>query len=108
LIVIVIMGILAGIVVFAVSNLTSDADKNSCGTEKSTVDTAVEAFKAKLNRYPKSMTELTAGATEGTKSVEALLKSQPSKYKAASPGTNEFTITFDTTNGATITVGTCQ
>lgn len=46
LIVIVIMGILAGIVVFAVGNLTGNAQTNACKTEKSTLETAVEAYKA--------------------------------------------------------------
>ena len=40
LIVIVILGILAGIVVFAVGNLTSNAKTNACATEKSTIITA--------------------------------------------------------------------
>ena len=46
LIVIVILGILAGIVVFAVGNLTSNAKSNACATEKSTIVTADEAYKA--------------------------------------------------------------
>ena len=40
LIVIVILGILAGIVVFAVGNLSSNAKTNACATEKSTISTA--------------------------------------------------------------------
>jgi len=48
LIVIVILGILAGIVVFAVGNLTSTAGTNSCKTEASTVTTAFNAYKAAL------------------------------------------------------------
>ena len=46
LIVIVIIGILAGIVVFAVGNLTHDASKNACKTEGDTFATAVQAYKA--------------------------------------------------------------
>jgi prepilin-type N-terminal cleavage/methylation domain-containing protein len=46
LIVIVIMGILAGIVVFAVGNLTSTASKNACSTEADTIVTAIQAHKA--------------------------------------------------------------
>jgi general secretion pathway protein G len=52
LIVIVILGILAGIVVFAVGNLTSDAKTSACSTEKSMVNTALEAYKAKKGAYP--------------------------------------------------------
>ena len=46
LIVIVILGILAGIVVFAVGNLTTNAKTNACATEKATISTALEAYKA--------------------------------------------------------------
>ena len=46
LIVIVILGILAGIVVFAVGNLTNSASKNSCATEQQTIQTAIAAFRA--------------------------------------------------------------
>jgi len=52
LIVIVILGILAGIVVFAVGNLTSSAKTNACATEKSTISTALEAYKANTGAYP--------------------------------------------------------
>jgi len=46
LIVIVILGILAGIVVFAVGNLTSSAGKSACATEGSTFTTGWNAFSA--------------------------------------------------------------
>jgi general secretion pathway protein G len=73
LIVIVILGILAGIVVFAVGNLTSNAKTNACGTEKSTISTALEAYKAQNGAYPAGMSNLTSGAN-------ALLKSTPADY----------------------------
>ena len=81
LIVIVILGILAGIVVFAVGNLTSNAKTNACATEKSTVVSAVEAFKAYTGSYPQGATpaaRLTAlnGGTAGT-----LLKTTPASYE---------------------------
>ncbi len=46
LIVIVILGILAGIVVFAVGNLTNNAGTNACKTEADTFSTAYQAYKA--------------------------------------------------------------
>jgi general secretion pathway protein G len=96
LIVIVILGILAGIVVFAVSNLTSDAAKNACRTEVSTVQSAAEAFKAKTGRYPSDLAapatdELQAGATVNGVTVEPLLKSAP---KSIGPGPEQFQITW--------------
>jgi prepilin-type N-terminal cleavage/methylation domain-containing protein len=49
LIVIVILGILAGIVVFAVGNLTGSASSNACSTEGDTFSTAVQAYRAQNN-----------------------------------------------------------
>ena len=83
LIVIVILGILAGIVVFAVGNLTSNATKNSCATEKSTIMTAAEAYKAQTGNYPTNITDLTAG----TGTVQALLKTTPTGYTINPSGT---------------------
>jgi len=52
LIVIVILGILAAIVVFAVQNLTSQSAKASCGSDFKTVETALETYKAQVGHYP--------------------------------------------------------
>lgn len=40
LVVVAILAILAGVAVFAVSNLTADADNNACKVEKDTIKTA--------------------------------------------------------------------
>jgi general secretion pathway protein G len=79
LIVIVILGILAGIVVFAVGNLGSNAKTNACNTEKQTISTAVEAYKAQNGSYPANMAALTTGAN-------ALLKSTPVNYTIDNAG----------------------
>ena len=81
LIVIVILGILAGIVVFAVGNLTSNAKTNACATEKSTVITADEAYKAQNAAYTDTTGLVTAG----------LLKSTPSDYQISNAGTVSLT-----------------
>jgi prepilin-type N-terminal cleavage/methylation domain-containing protein len=73
LIVIVILGILAGIVVFAVGNLTSGAKTSACSAEKTTISTALEAYKAQNGAYPASMSVLTTG-------TGALLKTTPLDY----------------------------
>ena len=52
LIVIVILGILAAIVVFAVQNLTSQSDVAACQAQYKTVETAMEAYKAQIGVYP--------------------------------------------------------
>ena len=79
LIVIVILGILAGIVVFAVGNLGTNAKSNACATEKSTISTALEAYKAQNGSYPTAMSQLTSGSS-------ALLKSTPLDYGIDSGG----------------------
>jgi general secretion pathway protein G len=48
LVVIVILGILAAVVVFAVSGITDNAEKNACESEIRTVKTAVEAYRAEF------------------------------------------------------------
>jgi len=90
LIVIVIMGILAGIVVFAVGNLSSNAKTNACATEKATVGTAAEAYKAQMGVYPtaaaagagKNAIDLLTGANGVTPpaAVGTLLKTVPASY----------------------------
>jgi prepilin-type N-terminal cleavage/methylation domain-containing protein len=52
LIVIVILGILAAIVVFAVQNLSGQSAQASCGSDYKTVETAVEGYKAQIGVYP--------------------------------------------------------
>ncbi len=46
LVVVAILAILAGVAVFAVGNLTKDADTNACKVEKDTIKTAIAAAKA--------------------------------------------------------------
>jgi general secretion pathway protein G len=87
LIVIVILGILAGIVVFAVGNLTATANKNACATEASTFGTAYNAYKASKGVAPTStstatvMTDLTNTTAPGP-----FLQSAPKKASATPPG----------------------
>jgi general secretion pathway protein G len=52
LVVIVILGILAAVVVFAVGGSTDDAQTSACAAEKSAVETAIEAYRAKYHEYP--------------------------------------------------------
>ena len=86
LIVIVILGILAGIVVFAVGNLTSGAKTSSCSAEKSTISTALEAYKAATGAYPASIGYLTGVGQTPPASVGVLLKTAPQDYTIDSSG----------------------
>jgi prepilin-type N-terminal cleavage/methylation domain-containing protein len=109
LIVIVILGILAGIVVFAVGNLTTNAKTNACNTEKQTISTALEAYKANTGSYPVDGTapvvaiDFLTGAHSAPvpASIGVLLKSTPTYYTITS-GTGVITVTAaGTTQGCT-------
>jgi type II secretion system protein G len=58
LIVIVILGVLAAIVVFAVQNLTGQSATAACQAEYKTVETALESYKAQVGNYPAAFTNL--------------------------------------------------
>lgn len=60
LVVIVILGILAAVVVFAIGGTETNAKQKACASEKATVETAYEAFKAQSpnNDPPGSMQAL--------------------------------------------------
>ena len=73
LVVVAILGILATVAIFAVGNLTTNAKKNACATEASTVETAAEAFNAQAGRYP-TIAEMQTDTTVGTVTVGANLK----------------------------------
>ena len=59
LIVIVILGILATVTVFAVRGITNQGQTNACSVEKRTLDTAIEAYYAQFQADP-----ATAGALD--------------------------------------------
>lgn len=60
MIVIVILGVLAGIVIFAVGGITDNGNVAACKSDVKTVSVAVEAFKAKNGSYPSDLVTLTA------------------------------------------------
>lgn len=94
LIVIVILGILSGIVVFAVGNVTTNAKTNACATEKATVSTALEAYKAVTGAYPTALAagtghhaiDLLDGVVAAPAGVGTLLKSVPTGYTVDDAG----------------------
>src|SRR3954467_4435430 len=73
LVVIVILGILAAVVVFAVGGSTDKAQKSSCAAERSAVESAVEAYRASQGVYPTDESSLTAAASK-------FLRSAPTYY----------------------------
>jgi general secretion pathway protein G len=71
LIVIAILGVLAGVVVFSVGGITDDGTTAACKTEASTVRTAQEAF------YAKSTTPKAYAASAGALVTAKLLAGTP-------------------------------
>jgi general secretion pathway protein G len=61
LIVIVILGILATVTVFAVRGITDQGKKSTCDSDKKTLEVAVEAYYAKYNVDPGSEADLIPG-----------------------------------------------
>jgi len=60
LIVIVILGILATVTVFAVRGITDTGQENACDVEARTLDTAIEAYYAQNQTDPAAVGDLTA------------------------------------------------
>ena len=71
LIVIIIMGILAAVVVFALGGVTGTSAVAACNTDVKTVEVGVQAYYANNNAYPSAITGLTTG-------TNAALRSWPS------------------------------
>ena len=63
LIVIIIMGILAAVVVFALGGVTGTSAVAACNTDVKTVEVGVQAYYANNNAYPSAITGLTSART---------------------------------------------
>lgn len=72
LIVIVILGILATVVVFAVGGITNRGQSSACDADKATMQVAVEAYYAKVGAYPTSQAVMTSGTTKFLNEVSTL------------------------------------
>jgi hypothetical protein len=72
--IIVILGVLAGIVIFAVQTLSTSSTQASCGTDFKTVQTAAEDYKAEMGSYPNGSV------------TDTLLPTTPSPTVGSSPG----------------------
>ena len=97
LIVIVILGILAAIVVFAVGAARDDSVTSSCKADVKTINTASEAYKAKYGSYAASMQVL-----------------KDNSFIKDVPPTTEYTVTYTSgtatgdKNGGTGTTTDCK
>jgi general secretion pathway protein G len=90
LVVIVILGVLAGIVVFAVGGISNKSTKAACNADVSTVQTAEEAYYAQNNSYTTVAALVTAN----------LLRSAPSNAG--------YVITASATTGAVTAAPLCS
>ena len=77
LIVIVILGILAAVVVFAVGGITDRGDVSACKADLATLEVATEAYFAKNDAYP---------ASDGVLVTADLLRSESDLYEVGSTG----------------------
>jgi len=110
LIVVVILGILAGIVVFAVGNLTGTATNHACATEAQTFVTAWNAYKAQNNGS--TVAGATAAAAAGnlasTSNGGPYLQSGTLGFNSAATPPVATKWYFDTTTGTLTQGATCS
>jgi len=92
LITIVILGVLAGVVVFAVTGFTDDGKKVACSTEKKNVEIAVEAFYAKKSHFPTNGLDSVPAAGTDLDRLQALITA--GLLKELPSTTNGYTISL--------------
>jgi general secretion pathway protein G len=78
LIVIVILGILATVTVFAVRGITDRGQENACSVEERSIQTAIEAFYADNNQVDPDGFTTTDGTSADTVLVPGYIKDDPS------------------------------
>lgn len=104
LIVIIILGILAAIVVFAVGSTRKDAVNSACKTDVKSIQLAVEAIKTKSGSYPALQADILSKSTGVGSTNGAVLKAWPGGTVIAS-GTAAGTSTDDVAFKYTKTTG---
>jgi general secretion pathway protein G len=101
LVVIGILGILAGVVVFAVGGITDRGKNSACKSEVTTVQTAIEAYNAKLASYPSGTGFASLNTALGPSSANKFLNSA---LTATSPS---IAAGFDYAGSGNFSGGTC-
>jgi general secretion pathway protein G len=94
LIVIVILGILAGIVVFAVNGITDRGVKSACKTDAQTVQVASEAYYAQHSAWAGSIADQTV---PGTYDADSLVGSG---LLQKAPSTDKYTVKYNKADGS--------
>lgn len=92
LIVIVILGILAGVVVFSVGAITDRGTGAACKSDLKSVETAVEAYRAKQGAYP-------TGADSAARYAKITTEGTPTddkhKFLRSVPTNPQYAVTID-------------
>jgi prepilin-type N-terminal cleavage/methylation domain-containing protein len=94
LVIIVVLGILAGIVVFAVQDLPNRTATAACQSDFKTLESAQETYKAQTGTYAISFTSL-----EGT--TMGMTGAMVGPWIKETPNSTRYTIGFDTSTGST-------
>jgi type II secretion system protein G len=94
MIVIVILGVLAGIVIFAVGGVTDNGDVAACKSDVKTLSVAVEAYRAKTGGYPAHL------EPDLTTTPNQFLRGQTS-LSGDTLAQKSYTITYQGNSGAT-------
>lgn len=87
LVIIAILGVLAGIVVYSVSGVTNNAQRNACLMEANNMRTAVEVFRQQVGVYPTNQNQLTPSMSVPAKLV-TITGTTPPGF-AWTPGTGD-------------------
>lgn len=72
LIVVAILGILGGVVALAMGGLTGDAKQTACEAERTTIESAIEAYNVDHNSYPATLTAMVSGGPVYLRSASVL------------------------------------
>jgi len=98
LIVIVVLGILAATVIFALGGVTGQSAVAACNSDAKSVEVAAEAYKAfpgNNNTYPTTSTELTTTAA-------------PGPYMRTWPSNSGYSISLGANGAVLVTIGTAS
>ncbi len=95
LIVIVILGVLAGIVVFAVANFSDEGTNAACKADKKNVEIATESFFAQKKYYPGDGTKDAANNTSALAMTELVTLN----YLKEAPSNSGYAITLTPATG---------
>jgi general secretion pathway protein G len=101
MIVIVILGILAGVVIFATAGITDRGNVAACKTDLKTIEVAVEAYRAKNGDYPADL--LILADPTGT---DQFLRPDANLTATGKTG-DGYSISYDATTGEVTATGAC-